>query len=84
MINVGANFGRKVPCPLGCDDKDDQEHLTQCKIIKMYCFDVMVNSLNPKGLTMEDIHSEDLETLTRTVQLMETAFRTRQVLLEEL
>ena len=78
MVNVGYNFGRKVQCPLGCQNEDRQQHVTTCNVIKNSCIDVMINNVD-----MNVIYSQDKEKIRTAVKVFESAYRTRQELLEE-
>ena len=75
---MGYNFGRKVQCPPGCQNEDRQQHVTTCNVIKNSCFDVMINNVD-----MNVIYSQDKEKIKSAVKVFESAFRTRQELLEE-
>jgi hypothetical protein len=75
MINEGHNFGRRVKCPLGCQNDD---HITQCNVIKQSCFDVMMHNIDI------DVIYKDKEKIKTAVKVFEGAFRTRQELIEEL
>ena len=79
MVNVGHNYGRKVQCPLGCDEDDRQQHITQCHVIKQSCFDLMVNDVDIDIIFGQN----DKNRIIKAVKVFESAFRTRQELLEE-
>ena len=79
MINVGHNYGRKVTCPLGCQNDDRQQHITQCNVIKQSCIDVMMHDIDIDVIYT----SQDQEKISTAVKVFEGAFRTRQELLEE-
>ena len=55
MLNVASNYGSKTECPLCKLNKDDQQHLMECLIIKLTCPVI----LNNNKIKYEDLYSED-------------------------
>ena len=78
MINVGHNFGRKMPCPLCNNGNDDQEHLFKRIMIKLNN-ENLYKSIEEK---YEDIYSMNTDKLINIAKLCESIIRTREILSE--
>ena len=74
MINVGHNYGRKIPCPIcKLNIGDTQNHMFNCIIMKISCKE-LYNNIETK---YEDIFSQNLQKLLDISKLCESLARKR-------
>ena len=74
MMNVGHNYGRKVPCPL-C--KSENGDMFNCVIMKISCRELFMNN----ETKYEDIFSPHLQKLINVAKLCESLARKRREIL---
>ena len=75
MINVGHNYGRKVPCPMcKSDNGDTQQHMFNCVIMKISCRELFMN-IESK---YDDIFSQNLQELINISKICESLARKRR------
>ena len=79
MLQVGYNYGKKIPCPL-CLSKqgDTQEHLFNCLPIKLNSSKVF----HMRDEKYEDIFSLNSTKLTKISSICESAWMTREKLMK--
>ena len=80
MLKVGDNFGKKNElCPLCLIEKNDQQHLTNCLVIKLQCKQAFENKEN----LYSDIFSNDTDKMNSIISLIDISLRKREQLLNK-
>lgn len=78
MICTAENFGLKIPCKLCGLDSDNQNHLTQCIVLKLRCPELLDLNCNISTI----INGQNLKETDIFLKIYEKALRTRNNILD--